>query len=238
MKFNIYAWAVLAFAVISLSSCTKKLEGSGNIISENRSVNVFSGVQNDGSFKVVLVNRPGYALTLHGEDNILPEIETNVTNGILRIGYRRTNVNPSHAEVTVTVSAPEVNQLIVRGSGEIISEDIWTSSSLFMNVSGSGTIRLSENSAHTKANVSGSGNILLKGKTTSGSYIISGSGSIRAFELEHNEADGTISGSGRCEINVTKELQAVISGSGSVIYKGNPDVKSTISGSGKVTREL
>jgi hypothetical protein len=238
MKFNIYAWAILALAIVSSSSCTKKLEGSGKIISVDRSVNVFSGIQNEGSFKVVLVNRPAYALTLHGEDNILPEIETSVTNGILRIRYRRTNVNPSHAEIIVTVAAPEINQLIVRGSGEIVSEDIWTSPSLFMNVGGSGTIRLNENSAHTKANVSGSGNILLRGKTITGSYIISGSGSIRAFDLVHDQAEGNISGSGRCEINVTQELQAVISGSGSVIYKGNPDVKSTISGSGKVTREF
>src|SRR5687768_8037091 len=116
MKFNIYAWAVYAFAIVSLSSCTKKLEGSGNIISEDRSINLFSGVQNEGSFKVILVNRPQYALTLQGEDNILPEIETSVINGILRIGYRRNNVNTSHGEIIVTVAAPGINQLIIRGS--------------------------------------------------------------------------------------------------------------------------
>jgi hypothetical protein len=47
----------------------------------------------------------------------------------------------------------------------------------------------------------------------------------------------SISGSGSCRINVTKEIDASVSGSGNITYSGNPDrINHQSSGSGRIKK--
>jgi hypothetical protein len=77
----------------------------------------------------------------------------------------------------------------------------------------------------------------LSGKGTDLEINISGSGSVDAESLEAENCVAKISGSGKCEVNASKSIDARISGSGSVYYKGDPvKVNSHSSGSGKVKK--
>ena len=85
--------------------------------------------------------------------------------------------------------------------------------------------------------ISGSGTVVLEGKGDDGDIEISGSGTLYAEDFSTHTFQIEISGSGKCEVNVSQTLDADISGSGSVYYKGNPEkVRSNISGSGRVRR--
>ena len=234
----IYTLSLITAAAIFLPSCTKKLNGSGNYITQDRTIGAFTGVENDGDFEVILEQKATHSLSINAEDNILSEIETVVVNGILKIYFRRNNVSVRHGQILVTVGAPMLKNLYMHGSGVIKSDAIWKAENLQLSVSGSGSILLEslvENQA--VATISGSGSIVMDGSAQYGNFNISGSGKISGFNYNTKEADITISGSGNCEVQVANKLMAFISGSGSVFYKGNPQVNSSISGSGKVIKQ-
>lgn len=63
---------------------------------------------------------------------------------------------------------------------------------------------------------------------------LEGTGSFLGFMMTAENCQVDISGTGNCEITVTKELDVTIDGTGSVYYKGNPSIQQDISGTGEV----
>jgi hypothetical protein len=87
--------------------------------------------------------------------------------------------------------------------------------------------------------LSGSGDIV--GKTTIQAdkfdASMSGSGDIRAFDLEAEFVEATVSGSADIKVTANQSLDARVSGSGDIQYRGNPKkVHSKASGSGDITK--
>ena len=63
---------------------------------------------------------------------------------------------------------------------------------------------------------------------------LEGAGNFRGFMMTAENCQVAISGTGNCEITVTKELDVTIDGTGSVYYKGNPSIQEDIDGTGRV----
>jgi hypothetical protein len=140
-------------------------------------------------------------------------------------------------DLTVTVSVPQIDQLMVSGSGSIIAETPVSTRILDFYVSGSGSIKLSNLKAEKlTAGLSGSGHLQLAGPGTVSEFkmTVSGSGGVKAFGLRAKNVNVMISGSGSCSVNAIENLKCKVAGSGNVTYAGNPQVESTIVGSGSV----
>lgn len=229
----------LFLLLFPLVSCTKNvLKGSGRITTEERTVPAFTAVENSGKFRILLQQAAATSITMTGEDNVLPEIRTEVVNNMLRIYYDRNNTNPKHQMVVISIAAPVVNRLQLQTDGSIESIGTWNHEELFVSNSGSGEIRWEAGMESLYTNLSGSGKLLLKGEVAAASHTISGSGNIHSFELLSGESDANVSGSGDLELSARDALRCTISGSGNIIFKGDPPVFSQIiSGSGKVIRQ-
>ena len=235
---NFKSTVAIALSIILLAtSCRKNLDGSGKLVEQSRPLQAISGIENEGPFHVVIEKSTGYELTIHGEDNIISEVETIVVNGILRVKYLRSNVQLTHGKITVKVKVPAISQLFMKGSGEINSVESWQTGTAFLSVNGSGLIRVNMVTDRIKTVIAGSGQVFLSGSTKEGEYILSGSGNLHGYDLINYNATGSISGSARCELNVIQNLSANISGSGIIYYSGNPaKVDVAVSGSGKVVK--
>lgn len=211
----------------------KKIKGNGNVITETRTTSGYDGITAGGSFEVILVKGKEGKITIEGEENILPYIETEVDAGILKIKYEK-NINiRTTKRLTVTVPFKDIESIALAGSGNISSKDIIKANDLSVSLGGSGNIDLKIDSDTTKTNIGGSGNIELSGTTNEIKCSIAGSGSIRAYELTTNEVNANIAGSGSIKITVKEKINAKLVGSGSIYYKGNPkytDIKSVGSG--------
>ena len=70
-------------AITLLISCgyRETVRGNGNTITESRTVGSFTGVQLSGSMNVHLIKGTDRAVTIEGEENILPYVETYVNDG-------------------------------------------------------------------------------------------------------------------------------------------------------------
>lgn len=228
---------ILSLLAVSFTAC-EKVRGEGPVVTQNRNVSDFSGIDLRCEADLIYHTGTGYEVELSGQQNILDVVETYTSEGKLVIRYRGDVRVRSHERLHITITAPSVNRLKVRGSGEILTSGPLSPSRLDIDVDGSGSVQVSELTAnHLDAEVLGSGHIRVVGGTaTEVETLISGSGDIDLEGVRATRATTVTSGSGDTRVNVSGSLQSTISGSGDVFYRGSPEVETRISGSGRVIR--
>ncbi|MEC5147364.1 head GIN domain-containing protein [Chitinophaga sp. 212800010-3] len=233
-------WLLLMIAIFSiiLSGCTRdNITGSGNIVSEIRPTGPFTDVEVSGPFEVHLLQENTSAVELRAEDNIIGAIETGIHNNSLFVRMRN-NVNiRRHKPIKIYVHNPIYQRVKFDGSGSLDNKDTLRTS-LFkyeLNGDSDASLLLAANDLNTTIN--GSGNIALKGSANSIDSDINGDGNIAAINMEVQNANITIRGSGEHTILVRKHLDARIYGSGNIYYSGNPGITLDVKGSGHVIKQ-
>ncbi len=211
------------------------LRGSGPTVSETLNLPDFNGIELTTSADVFITQGPVQQVVVEGKENLIPELSRDVSGGVWKIEFDRSCVR-NVGDMRIFITIPDLASLRISGSGDVISENVILTSSLVLNISGSGDIDLALDAELIDATISGSGKIILEGLADVAKYRISGSGDVHAFNLACRNADVNISGSGDCELFVNEFLKVRISGSGDVFYKGDPSVDINISGSGKVVK--
>ncbi len=208
---------------------------------QTRNVGSFSGIALSSGGTVYLTQGDEEKVEVQASSDIIDEIITEVRGGTLVIKRRDSDSwfswGSSSGSFDVYVTARRIEEVDVSGSGRIYGQNKITSDRLELDVSGSGRMELKVYTKMIEADISGSGRIQLEGNGTDLEVSISGSGSVDAIDFAVENCEARISGSGRCEVNVSKSIDARISGSGSVYYKGEPDkINSSTSGSGRVKK--
>ncbi|MDD3042012.1 MAG: DUF2807 domain-containing protein [Methanosarcinaceae archaeon] len=231
------ALILLLLAGMAGSGCVayETERGSGNVVKESRSVEPFHSVDLRGTGNVFIEQSGTTGLEIEAEDNILPLLETSVSNGVLTI-RPVSLINPTKP-INLYITMDEVRGLSVSGSGDIKGSTPIEAEALEVGIAGSGDIVLEVNASSVRSRIEGSGDLLLKGRAARHEVEISGSGNVKASELSTESTIVEISGSGNAGVLAEQLLDIDISGSGSVIYSGSPEeFRTEVSGSGKVER--
>jgi hypothetical protein len=219
--------------VIDLNGCSaKKVKGSGNVISESRQVAEFNKIHLKGAGKVFLTKGEKPSVEIKTDDNILPVIKTEVTDGKLVILHK--NYNPRPTTLSYFIIVNDLKGVAVSGSADVTSESRFVSDNFSADISGSGDMRLELEVDRLESEISGSGSMHFSGKTDFLDASITGAGNIRAFDMEAKNVSLKITGSGNCEVNASETLNVKITGSGDIKYKGSPQISRKITGSGKI----
>ena len=191
--------------------------GSGRVATETRQVSGFTQINLDGNGEVTIEEGDAETLTIEADDNVLPALTSEVSDGTLKLGTKQgttiRTMNPIRYRVTMT----ELTGISLSGSGAVNGRDL-TIRAVRIDISGSGTV-----------NLSGSGD--------EQDIRISGSGRYDGLQLTTQKVNAEISGSGEILVAVSAELRVNISGSGSVTYSGDPRIETSISGSGKLIKK-
>ncbi len=208
-----------------------------NVISETRNVDLFHSVDFRGHGDLHLTQGKESVLRLEGERDLLDKYRTYVENGQLIIELDAWQKSWRRKSINAYITMPEVKELKISGSGNILGKSPVTSDKLVIRVNGSGDIDLEIEAKELESRISGSGEILLKGVVESHEYQISGSGELKGYDLVTENLKIKISGSGKCEVFVSNKLDVKVSGNGKVYYRGNPKiVNQRISGSGTIRK--
>jgi len=232
---------IAAFVLVAATACgssgsgTGRTRGSGHITTEQRAVGPFDGVELGGEGRLILSADGPPQLEVQTDDNLLPLIESTVTDGRLVISTKRdVNIAPSNG-VTYRVACDRLSEVQLSGSGQIEVTGCQMDD-LAIHLDGSGEIRvMGLDATKVDAEIDGSGMVTTTGRSGAVSASVTGSGSFDGSELQALDGDVQIPGSGRIDVWVTQTLQADISGSGSISYRGDPAVTKDVSGSGTVT---
>lgn len=245
----------LGMLAMIFSGCGKnnKINGNGNVVTQNRQVFSFTAVNSEADFYVYIEQDSIYQVTVQAESNLMGNIQTLVNGNTLEL---TTNANlRNNYPINIFVKTPTLNSILLSGSG-IVQTDTIITNNLMIRLSGSGGMNGSVISPSVNADISGSGNINyymiaeqlstkisgsgalnIAGTANGASHLISGSGNLNSYNLLTNYTTSTISGSGNMFVNVSEQLNVSISGSGSVFYLGYPILNTNISGSGSVIKQ-
>jgi hypothetical protein len=228
--------AILLFTLVTLASC-RFTTGSGNIITETRTVANFDGITVGGSFDVEVKIGPVTSVVVEADDNIMKYIVTTVSGNTLKIRTEDLN-NYSDVHMKIYVTTPSLNSIKASASAEVVVSDIITSdNNLTFKANSSASIKAEVNAPEIETDASSSATITITGKTKNHKTEASSSAEIKTFGLLSENTTAKASSSASIEVHASVNLDARASSSGSVDYKGAATVTKSESSSGSVEKK-
>jgi hypothetical protein len=213
---RLWSSCLILSSVLTAGCFGPVVTGSGKVVSETRNVSGFSAVSLDGSGRLVIEQTGTESLTITGDDNLLPYIESDVSGKTLTLGEKSgTNISPSK-DIVFKLTVKSLDNIDISGSGTADAKGLQGQT--------------------LKVDISGSGEVSADGAADELNLGISGSGRYRGDGLRSKRARVDISGSGSALLAVSEKLDANVSGSGSIEYVGDPQIHQDISGSGTVRK--
>lgn len=215
----------------------KKIKGNGNVVKETRTTSDYDGVKCAGSMDFLLVSGNEGKIILEGDSNLLEYIITEVKNDNLIIKVKK-GINMSYKNNTLKVTIPfkDISLVSLAGSGDLFNKDIIEVDKLSVSLAGSGDVKLNIKTNFVKSAVAGSGDLTLSGNTDTLEAKIAGSGNFNGFDLQANDTEVSLAGSGGAHVVSNKNLSARVAGSGDIKYEGNPTLDKKVAGSGSITK--
>ena len=227
----------LVFLALLLINCSKGqvVVGSSNIISLEKQLSAYDRIDVLGSYDVIFTDGEVGKIKIKAPDNILPLIQTEVSDGLLRIDTGKSRYRVKEPIIIYVPVDSRLKQVVIKGSADIYTEKNLETKALEVDVYGSGDVRLQVDVSSLALKIDGSGDIRVGGKTDNLSININGSGDVEVPNLKAEKAIININGSGDVSAYVTENVDISIAGSGDVTIKGNTKkVKRIINGSGRV----
>jgi hypothetical protein len=224
------------FILFTIASC-RFTTGSGNIITETRSVGSFKGISVGGSFDVEVKIGPVSQVTVEADDNIMKYIEITTSGNILKIRTENLH-NYSNVHMKVYVTVPALTSINASASANVkVLDQIRNDAKLSFQASSSADIEAEVDAPEIEAKASSSGSVALSGRTKNYIAQASSSGDIKSAELLTENADVSVSSSGSADVHASVSLNARASSSGDISYRGGANVTKSVSSSGSVEKK-
>lgn len=227
---------VFTVALLALASC-HQIDGSGKIVTEKKQVENFEGVSAGNAIEVqVRIGSPA-SVEIEADDNLMKLVETNVSNGVLRV-HLRNNYSISNGHVKAFVTVPQLNYVESTGAANVdVLDEIKNAEKITLHASGAAEINAKVDAPYVKIESSGAATVKASGKTRDLDADASGGANIHAEELMSENAHAEASGAGNVHVYASVKLDAKASGAGNVLYKGGASVHADESGAGNVKKE-
>ena len=237
---RILSTVVLAILLVNISTlfagCRMFGErGNGNVIKQERTVPPFKAIKISGAFDIILSQGTTQSVIVEADDNLMSIIKTEVKGDELIIENTKPIRNSRSLKVYVTVK--ELKKIDITSAVDLETSGKLTMDELSIEGSGASDSKMELDVKKLDIECSGGSKLKFSGTATNVTMDVSGAVDIYAYDLLTESFHLDISGAGKAEINVSKELNAEISGAASVHYKGNPSkFIENVSGAGSIKK--
>ncbi|MCO4294633.1 DUF2807 domain-containing protein [Solitalea sp. MAHUQ-68] len=220
MKFKSY-FVLLALLVVVFSSCKRMcIVGSGNVITKERVLTHFTGLDVSGAYSVELTQDSVQKVEIIADDNLHPQILTSVNGNVLKI-HNKKDFCVTHS-IVVKIHMKDLSKVDASGAVNVKMMNQFKINELLFTSSGATESELNLNANKLVTKISGAGKVSFSGQAAEHSIDISGAGKIRAYDMVTNKCTIDVSGASDSEVNVLSELIVSASGASKVRYKGTP----------------
>jgi len=206
-------FAVL-FIGLFLQSCDDPFSGSDTIITEERTLDAFTGLDINGVFDTKVIRGDESKIIITANDNLMDRITTEVSAGVLELNLAEGNYRD--IEIDVTIFTPSIDDIDLNGVGGLDIFGFSDLETLTLDHTGLGEIIISNGSAKTLI------------------FDMDNVGSLEAFDFEVEEVIFEITGVGAARVTTTSKLTGELAGVGNLYYKGTPEIDVEINGIGDV----
>ncbi len=227
---------ILLTALLVFNSCSFT-SGSGNIITEKRSLGNFSGISVSSSIEVEVKTGAVQQVEVEADDNVIQYLETHVSGNTLKIGLDGGHsFNNAHFKVYITT--PGLNSIHASSSSDVkVLDVIKNNGKISFDASSSADIEAEVDAPQVDAEASSSASVILRGRTKDYTARVSSSGDIKSAELLSENADVDANSSGSAEVHASVHLKAHASSSGTIDYRGAASVDKSVNSSGTVEKK-
>lgn len=198
----------------TILSTLETVKGSGQIITESREVSGFSSIDIMLGAELVLIQAPGETLTVEADDNLMPYITTEVTDGQLVVSTPdNISLQPSRT-VQLYLTFETLTSVDIYGSCAITAAEL----------------DLDE----LAITFFGSGSTAFTGRADHQTITVRGTATINNFDLASERVTVEIDGTGMIEVNAEETLDVSVAGSGNIRYTGDPTITRDIRGAATI----
>jgi hypothetical protein len=209
-------------------------KGNGNVITQQREVKAFTGVEAGGLFDVFIIWGDRQKVVIEADENLQRFIKAEVKNGVLHLSQTQTLKNVTKLKAYVTTDV--LSSLEISGAADVECSAPLQSKSLKIVLSGAGDLDLKVVGERLDCEVTGASTVRIGGTVKEIHMEVSGSGDLVARDLLSEVGHVSVTGNADVYVHLTREIHAKITGAGNVYCSGNPAVRDVqVSGLGEVT---
>lgn len=207
---------LLFFGLGLTAFAQKRITGSGQPRSEEREVAAFDAISASSAMKVRVRYGQPHKVTVRADDNILNKVETDVSDGRLRLRLAH-GYNYRNTKVEIEVTTPELSEL--RLSGAV-----------------GGTVTGFEDLDELEIDMDGACSVKLAGKARNLRADCTGASTLSARDFTAQDCYLRVSGASSVNIGVKNSITGKVDGASSVRYYGSPkEVDVSSSGASRVS---
>jgi putative autotransporter adhesin-like protein len=191
------------------------VRGSGVRKTEKRDLPSFTAIETTGAFEVQVTCQKPASFEIEGDDNILPLIQTEVRNGVLRVsstkGYR------TSGPISLRISVPDLMSVSSTGAGKFTVSNL--------------------KNENFEIRSTGAASVIADGQSNSLKISSTGAGKIDSHDLLASKVEVTVTGAASVDVYASDQLDVTVSGAGRVTYSGDAKVNKRVSGAGQVNKK-
>lgn len=246
---------LLLGACESLDSLGKR--GSGRVITDQRNVNGVSAVNLATIGHMTIEVGDTESLRIEAEDNLMPYIKTEMSNGELMIKNQEHVNLDSTSPIRYYLTVKSLDSIAIFSSGDIQAPDLESrtfsitvastgdldmgalkADRVNVKISSSGDVKMRALNANMlDVNISSTGDLeIAGGEVKMQTIVLSSSGDYMARNLASDDAAANLNSTGSATIWVRNRLNANLNSSGDLNYIGSPTVNAKTNSTGDVTR--
>jgi hypothetical protein len=216
---------MIHFTAFSQDKDKKRIEGSGNVITKEVTVQSFDELTANGVFSVLLTQGNKEQVKIEADDNLQDLFEVKNDGSKLIIGMKKDVNFNSKKKIKVYVTFKKLKNMELNMVGNISSDENLSFDDLSIKNKSVGSVDLKMTAQNLNVDNKSVGDIKLGGKAESAVIKNHGVGSLEAggFVVQKMDIDNT--GVGSAEVNAEKELKVKDSFLGKVTNKGGASIK-------------
>lgn len=224
---------------VEVGDLFSSIEGSENIISENRQVSDFDKIKVGQAIQVEIVQANNFEVEVEVNDNIMPYLKTEVSNGELKIFYSKKFNSFKNVDALVKIKMPEIKKIKASSASSVASKGIITGNDLQIDASSAASVDLNLNIDDMAVDASSASSIALKGLALYSNFEASSAATINAKKLKSNEVIAEVSSGSIISTWPILKLKAEASSGGVIEYFNAPteDLKKKASSGGSIEKQ-
>lgn len=193
----------------------------------------FNSIRIEVPVEITLTMGSEDQVKIAGEADDLKLVQVRVTEGMLKVSAER---KPVHFQTPVKLYlvAKELDLVELVGHVRLTTTNPIHQGSFEITMTGSTEADVKLNVNQFYATLLGDANLVAEGYAKNQNVKVTGDGTYRARNLQSEQADLNISGSGEMAVNVSDRLFVKVRGKGKITYKGTPTIMPDVMGNGVI----
>ena len=205
-----------------------RIEGSGNVVTKDVTVQPFDELQANGVFNVVLTQGNKEAVKIEAEDNLQQLFEVKNEGKKLIVSMKKDTPFNSKKKMVVYIIFKNLRTMDLKMVGNLTSEGSLNFDNLALNNKSVGSVELKLAAQKLDIHNKSVGNLKLSGKAENAVIKSNSVGSIKASDLTVQTMDIDNDGVGSAEVNAAKEIKVRESFLGKVRNVGAATIKKKV----------